>query len=311
MLLRLKIYLITIFSLLFMSLSAFPQNDSIQQVEKSLMLLLNESRSAKEDSLRLVLNDQFAHLLATALEMPAAITWPFDSLKIGKLASQDGKIRIFNWNIQQNNRNNLYSIIIQNISKDTVIQLKSISSIRGLDENVVYKNGDWPGGLFYRLIERQDGPKNLYTLLSWDGYRADASRKTMEALTFDGKGMPVFGAPVFKTKNGLNNRVVNEYYSQSAFTQHYDRQKITLSNVRRSQRKIDDEIVVIDRLVPMNQELEGQKWAYVPAGNIYDGYVFLKGFWTFVEDIEPRNPAVKKGEAPKKEVNYDLFPPKE
>ena len=306
-----KINLITLLLLLFFCNSAFTQNDSIQQIEKSLMLLLNESRSAKEDSLRLALNDQFALLLATTLEMPIAKAWPFDSLSIGKLASKDGKIRIFNWNIQQNDRLNRYSILIQLNTKDTVIHLKSMSPIRALDENSIYKNGDWPGGLFYRLIEREDGPENFYTLLAWDGYRTDASRKTIEALTFDHSGMPVFGAPVFKTKNGLRNRVVNEYYSQSAFTQHYDRQKVTLSNVRKSERKIDDEMIVLDRLVPLNPELEGQRWAYVSAGNMYDAYIFLNGFWTFVEDIEPRNSAVEKEKSPKKEVYFDLFPPKE
>lgn len=311
MLLKLKITLISICLLLYLSYTASSQNERIQQIEKSLMELLSESRSAKEDSLRLILNDQFAHLLATTLEMPIAESWPFDSLNIGKLATKDSKVRIFNWNIQQNNRNNLYSIIIQNKTKDTVIRLKTMASTKGLDENFIYRNGDWPGGLFYLLIEREDGPESLYTLLTWDGYRPDASRKTIEALSFDGNGMPVFGAPVFKTKNGIRNRVVNEYYSQSAFTQHYDRQKITLSNVRRSQKKIDDEMIVLDRLVPLNPELEGQRWAYVPAGNIYDAYVFLNGFWTFVEDIEPRNPALEKEKAPKKEMYYDLFPPKD
>ncbi|MDY0103001.1 MAG: hypothetical protein RBS07_08670 [Lentimicrobium sp.] len=312
MLLKFKMMLSVLFSILFFSGTAFPQNDSIVQAESSLVAILKECRLAKNDSLRLALNDRFAEMLATTLDLPQSRLSPFDSLNIGKLTSTDGKIRIFNWNIQQNDRSNIYSIIIQNIAKDTIIRLKTIASRRVLDENTVYKNGDWPGGLFYLLIEREE-TEHIYTLLSWDGYRADASRKTIESLSFDSKGMPVFGAPVFKTKNGLQNRVVNEYYSQSAFTLHYDQQKIALSNVRRSQRKIDDKMIVLDRLIPMNPELEGQKWAYVPAGNIYDAYIFLNGFWTFVEGIEPRNPApaIEKGKAPKKEIYYDLFPPKD
>lgn len=310
--LKSKIFLLIPWILLF-SGNSMAQSDSIQGAEKSLMELLKETRSAKEDSIRIALNERFAGLLAETLVLPESHAWPFDSLKIGKLTSKAGNIRIFNWNIQQNNRSNLYSMVILNVTLDTVIRLQTMPSIRVLDENTIYRDGKWPGGLYYKMIERKDAPKNLYTLLSWDGYSPDANRKTIDALTFDSNGLPIFGAPIFKTKNGVRSRVVSGYYAKSSFTQHYDRQKVELSNVRRSQRKIDDEIIVLDRLIPLNESLLGQSWAYVPAGNIYDAYVFLNNFWTFVEDIAPRNPATEKEkETPKKkEVQYDLFPPRE
>ena len=302
-------------SLLFLSLLLFAgysmaQSDSIQGAEKRLMEMLKETHQAKEDSIRIVLNERFADMLAEALTLTASHAWPFDSLNLGKLSSKNGNIRIFNWNIQQNNRSNLYSMVILNVALDTVIRLQTMPSINVLDENTIYRNGNWPGGLYYKMIERGDGPKNIYTLLSWDGFSPQASRKTIDALTFDNEGMPVFGSPIFKTKNGLHSRVVSEYSARSSFTQHYDRQKIQLSNVRKSKRKIDDEMIVLDRLVPLNESLLEQSWAYVPAGDIYDAFVFLNKFWTFVEDIAPRNPATEKQKPAKKEVQYDLFPPR-
>lgn len=307
--LKSKIPLLVLFLLLFAGYS-MAQSDSIQGTEKKLMELLKETRAAKEDSTRIALNERFADMLAETLTLSVSRAWPFDSLKIGKLTSKTGNIRIFNWNIQQNDRSNLYSMVILNITKDTVIRLQTTPSARILDENTIYRGGKWPGGLYYKMIERKNGPKNLYTLLSWDGFSPDANRKTIDALTFDSDGMPVFGNPIFKTKNGLRSRAVSEYYGRASFTLHYDRQKIELANVRRSQRKIDDEIIVLDRLVPLNESLKGQSWAYVPAGNIYDAYVFLNNFWTFVEDISPRNPATEKEAPKKKEIQYDLFPPK-
>lgn len=305
-----KIFFFILWLLLFIGHPAMAQSDSIQGAEKMLMELLKETRSAKDDSTRIVLNERFADMLATTLNMPTSHAWPFDSLNLSKLTSKNGKIRIFNWNIQQNNRSNLYSMIILNIVQDTVIRLQTMPSIKLLDEKTIYLNGEWPGGLYYKIIEREGGPKGLLTLLSWDGFSPDANRKTIDALTFDSEGMPVFGLPIFKTKNGLRSRVVSEYYARSSFTLHYDRQKIELSNVRRSQRKINDEIIVLDHLVPLNESLQGQSWAYVPAGNIYDAYVFLNNYWTFVEDIAPRNPATEKEAPKKKEVQYDLFPPR-
>lgn len=286
------------------------QSDSIQGAEKRLMELLKETRSAKEDSARIALNERFGEMLAETLNMSASHAWPFDSLNMSKLTSKNGNIRIFNWNIQQNDKSNLYSMVILNIIVDTVIRLQTMPSIQVLDENTIYRNGKWPGGLYYKMIERGDTQKNLYTLLSWDGFSQRAGRKSIDALTFDNEGMPVFGSPIFKTKNGLRSRVVSEYSARASFTQHYDRQKIELSNVKRSKRKIDDEMIVLDRLVPLNESLLGQSWAYVPAGNVYDAYVFLNNFWTFVEDIAPRNPASEKETPRKKEVQYDLFPPR-
>ena len=308
MLLKTKISLL-IFCLSLFAGYSMAQSDSVQGAEKKLMELLKETRLSKEDSLRIALNERFADLLTQTLALPESHTWPFDSLNLSKLTSKNGNVRIFNWNIQQNDRSNLYSMVILNVALDTVIHLETMPSEKALDENTIYRNGKWPGGLYYKMIERRDGPKNLYTLLSWDGFSKDANRKTIDALTFDEDGMPVFGAPIFKTKNGLRSRAVSEYYARSSFTQHYDRQKIQLSNVKRSQRKIDDEMIVLDHLVPLNESLLGQSWAYVPAGNIYDAYIYLKDFWTFVEDIAPRNPTDKKETQKKKEVQYELFAP--
>ncbi len=308
MLLKTKISFLIICLMLFAG-SSIAQSDSIQGAEKRLMELLKETHAAKEDSVRIALNERFADLLTETLSLEASYEWPFDSLNMGKLTSKTGNIRIFNWNIQQNDRSNLYSMVILNITQDKVIRLETMPSIKALDENTIYRNGKWPGGLYYKMIERADGPKNLYTLLSWDGFSKDANRKNIDALTFDDNGMPVFGAPIFKTKNGLRSRVISEYYARSAFTQHYDRQKVELSNVRRSQRKIDDEMIVLDHLIPLNESLLGQSWAYVAAGNVYNAYIFLKNYWTFVEDIDPRNPATEKDTQKKKEVQYELFPP--
>ena len=306
----LKFSFISLFLITFSVCISKAQTTDIMAAEKSLLELLKETRLEKSDSVRISLNEAFVTLLAKTLSGQDSYVWPFDSLNIGKLNSADKKIRIFNWNIQQNDRTNLYSMVILNMELKKVIVMKTSPALQVLDENSVYKNGDWPGGLIYRLIERKDGPKDLYILLSWDGFSPQTSRKSIDALSFDKDGMPVFGAPVFKTKEGLRNRVVSAYAASSAFTQSYDRQKVSLSNVRKSQRKIDDEIIVLDRLVPMSAELEGQRWAYVPAGNIYDGYVYFNNYWTFVEDIAPRNPAEPGKKPAKKPVSYELFPEK-
>ena len=275
-----------------------------------LRTLIDSARKEKSDSLRLEINNVFFAELTAALKEKPASDKMFDSLNTGKITSSDAKITFFNWNLQQNNGINIYFLIIKNNITNQVIPMKSLPALQEISEETIFRDGNWPGGLYYRIIYRTDLAGSFYTLLSWDGFSRTTSRKTIDALSFDQNGFPVFGASVFRTKDGLKNRVVSEYSSQASFTQSYDRQKVTLSNVRKSQRKVTDEIIVLDRLVPMNESLTGQRWAYVPAGNAYDGFIVFNNLWSFVEDIAPRNPAPSgKEKKSSKPVSYDLFPP--
>ena len=45
----------------------------------------------------------------------------------------------------------------------------------------------------------------------------------------------------------------------------------------------------MDRLVPMDPSMEGFRKYYVPAGDIYDGFVFRNGYWVLVEDVDVAN----------------------
>ncbi|MEA5111533.1 hypothetical protein SDC9_21824 [bioreactor metagenome] len=275
-----------------------------------LKALIDSARKEKSDSLRLVINNVFFNELTAYLKESPASNKMFDSLNIGVITSTEAKVTLFNWNLQQNNGTNIYFLIIRNNATNQVIPMKPMHALQELSEETIFRDANWPGGLYYRIIFRTDLSGSCYTLLGWDGFSRTTSRKTIDALSFDSNGSPVFGAPVFRTRDGIRNRVVSEYASQASFTQSYDRQKVTLSNVRKSQRKITDEIIVLDRLVPMNESLTGQRWAYVPAGNVYDGFIVFNKLWSFVEDIAPRNPAPSgKEKKSRKPVSYDLFPP--
>ncbi len=285
------------------------QPSAAAKKESELRSLLEKSRTAKDDSLRLALNKQFFEELLMMLQTGNTFAHPFDSLNIGKIEAPDKSFRMFNWNIQQNNGKNIYYLIIKHSQSGHVTALNPVEAREVLSDTEIFRNGEWPGGLYYKIIQRKEAGLRGYTLLSWDGFSRRTSRKSIDFLEFDSEGMPVFGSPKFKTKEGIKNRVISEYSSEATFTQSYDRQKITLYNVRKSQRKVDDEVIVLDRLVPLNESLEGQRWAYVPAGNIYDAYVVFRNQWTFVEDISPRNPAVPgKPSSSRKKPEQGLIP---
>lgn len=53
--------------------------------------------------------------------------------------------------------------------------------------------------------------------------------------------------------------------------------------------KKKEEMIIFDRLVPMDTILEGQYQFYVPEGNIVDALRFSGGKWRYTDDIDARN----------------------
>lgn len=287
---------------------------SAQQVVKvadnpDILQLLDSTRKVKSDSARMLLNQAFFHKLVNFVTVHSEDEINFDSINMGNVVSADGIIRILSWNVQQNNGDNYYGGLIFHKTLKKVIPLKIKKSDLAIPDDKIFKDGDWPAGIYYRIIQRKINAVINYTVLSWDGFSRKTARKSIEVISFDNNGNVVFGAPVFKTKDGLKNRIVNEYSANASFSLNYNRQKVTLSGVRRSQRKIDDEMIVMDRLIPLNEELKDQRWAYVPAGNTYDAYLFLDGFWVLTEDIIARNePSPKTETTKRKNMELDLLP---
>lgn len=285
---------------------AYPQSH-FQHLSK----LLDSTRRERNDSIRIFLNKQFHDNLKDVISSPSFVSDSIRNLRIGQLHSPDGIIIFYNWNIQQNDGTNIYNALAYLPQHKKLIELPEKSSEAKIDVDSVYAPNDWPGALYYKLIEPRTKTDKFYTLLAWDRFSRQTARKTIEAVTLVGDSALVFGKNVFKTKEGRASRVLIEYASTASLTLNYSKQNLRLTGVRRSQSKVNDSIIVVDRLAPLNEELKNIRWAYVPVGNIYDGYVFFKGYWTFVEGINARNPSVKKEDRKReKKPDMDLLPKK-
>ena len=75
----------------------------------------------------------------------------------------------------------------------------------------------------------------------------------------------------------------------------YEKQSIVTSknwNARKREFEYTREkayLIVCDRLVPADPQLEGQYEYYIPSGEVMDGFRFLDGCWQFMEDVDVRN----------------------
>ncbi len=277
-----------------------------------LIKLLDSTRKERNDSIRLMLNSSFKKDLTNFMSKPAFMPDSVRNLRIGQTSSSDGNLIFYNWNIQQNDGKNHYSAIIYFPVTRKVISLPVKTSESKLSADSIFQSNDWPGALYYKIISPKSKTDNYYIMLGWDRFSRQTSRKTIEALTILNDSVIVFGKEVFKNKEGRTKRIIIEYASSANLALNYSKQKLTLTGVRKSQSKVNDSIIVVDRLAPLDPGLEGQRWAYVPVGNIYDGYIYFKGYWTFVEGLNARNPSIRKENQKKSnKPEMKLLPPKQ
>ena len=259
-------------------------------IQDSLSKLSIKIWKQKTDSDRLQANNIFLRKFQSALESISSVEIVLDSINgITRVASDDGKIRLFTWNVPLNDGTNKYFGFIQvKLDSSFIVPLQSIANDpTDFDKDQITPQL-WYGAIYYKLIEAELNGQKIYTLLGWDGYTSNSNRKFIDILYLDKTGNIVFGMPVFKTDKGIKTRVILEYAEKANLLLRYDYQAISVEK-RKKIKKENAWIIVMDRMVPMDPTMEGIRKYYVPTGDTYDGYIFRNGYWTLVENIEVAN----------------------
>ena len=285
------VILSAVLALLFLTNSVCSQSvNNTHRIQDSLSKLSSIIWKQKTDSSRLQANYIFIEKFRSVLESASYADIAFDSINgITRIASADGKFRVFTWNVPISDGTNKYFGFIQ-ITGDSpaLIPLQSTGIEPSGFDSEQFTSSMWYGAIYYKLIEVEIGGQKAYTLLGWDGYTANSNRKFIDIVTYDKKGTITFGLPVFKTEKGIKTRVVLEYAEKANMLLRYDYQAILVEK-RKKIKKENTWLIVMDRMVPMDPSMEGFRKYYVPTGDTYDGYIFRDGYWTLVENIEVAN----------------------
>ena len=271
------------------------QVDNIPGIQDSLSKLSSLIWKQKTDSGSLKANEVFFRKLQSVLKSGSSLNIPFDSIRgITRVASDDGKMRVFTWNVPQSDGTNKYFGFVQFIKDSVVlIPLRSVESDPADFETRQISSKMWYGAIYYKLIEVKIGSVKAYSLLGWDGYTANSNRKLIDIMYVDNTENIVFGMPIFKTDRGIKSRIVKEYAEKATMLLRYDYQSILVKKGKRI-KKENAWLIVLDRLIPMDPSMKGTPKYYVSSGEIYDGYIFRDGFWALVEDIEVSNKVMLK-----------------
>jgi len=272
----------------------------IKQSEDTLLSILTIINQTRDDSLRGKLNASFYNILHEALMLPGVDHYPFHSLKtLVKISSPDDKFTIYHWNLPGNQGKHAYFGFIKMLNREpaVVYPLKDMADSILLPETAYLDQYHWFGALYYKIIpclSSQGQP--FYTLLGWSGKDGLVTRKIIEVLTFDEQGVPGFGLPVFPDYgDGKTTRVIYRFSASTSISLKYEDQTIEYDK-KWNPRKRNFEyktkmakMIVCDRIVPLDPNLEGQYQFYVAAGDVFDGFEFKNGNWIFLQGIDSRN----------------------
>jgi hypothetical protein len=124
--------------------------------------------------------------------------------------------------------------------------------------------------------------------------------RLIDILTISPSGGILFGKMVFcDYDENRPVRIIFHYNANVTMSLRYEEQGMVTSkkwNSRRKEFTYTTEnawLIVCDRLVPSNPEMEGQFEYYLPAGDVMDGFLFKEGCWKFIKEIDARNPDEK------------------
>jgi hypothetical protein len=152
----------------------------------------------------------------------------------------------------------------------------------GINRNVLdtkkrYKAENWPGAVYYEIIAQEQGKKLVFTLLGWDGADGIRSRKVVETLSV-AQGKLRFGVPIIDMGHGSEKRLIMEYADAVTAMLRW---------------REDLRMIVMDHLSAPEPQMEGNTSFYGPDMT-YDALVWQKNHWVLKEDVEIRDPDMKK-----------------
>jgi hypothetical protein len=234
--------------LLLMPLKYFSQ-EIVQVQEKSLdasyiamQEICKKLYSSKTDEEKRILNQELLVEVENAINQPNSFDFPFDSIKkdIHILDSDDGKFRIFNWDLPKEDGTFEYYGFIQSKhtatiqkKKTTVIQIYPLidrsNEIRNPD-NHIGDNKKWFGMWYYKIITKKTKSKTYYTLLGWDGNDNYSQKKIIdECICINGTFTNIMEPSFIASYIGVYNKydkIIVEIKAQKAIEESHYKQVI-------------------------------------------------------------------------------------
>ena len=242
------------------------------RLEKKLNAL-RASRNAAEIK---TLNKAFKEELEATFQIDGFFDYPFTRLTtLGSIKSPDNQIRLFNWNIENEDQTHTYFCYVAHFhnKKLMVTELTDNSFMLPPRPEETLEHNNWYGALYYQIVPVKKKNKQLYTLIGWDGNTSFSDMKVLDILCFAGS-KPKIGYPAFKDNEGIHRRVFFEFKKNSVMTLRFEPSR---------------NMIIYDHLSPESPSLVGVYAYYVPDMS-YDAFEWDGSFWQHKADVVAVNP---------------------
>ena len=264
--------------ILLISQNIFAQKVSIKvlnEYEDTLSSIAHTMMFNKNEKIREEANNGFTTELLEILQYPNSYNYPFDSLKtISILQPEDKKFKLFNWILRKDDgRIEYYGYIVlpsKDNKKNKIIKLNNVSN--SINENQIFKNDNWYGALYYKIICPKKKKNKYYTILGWDGNYEEKTQKIIDIIEINDKEA-FFGKDIFIKNENKTFRVLIDYNKNTSVSVNYDN---------------DKKRIVFDNLVPLKESYKEYNAYFVPDGS-FNCFQYKNGKWIFYEDVDVRN----------------------
>jgi hypothetical protein len=219
----------------------------------------------------------FTRTLVRALKIQYSFQYSFDSITtVSKIYSPDSLFRIFTWQVTIDENTQRRHGAIQMKTADGSLKLfplidRSIIIKNQLD--TVTNNEWWIGAIYYKIVKKLYNNKPYYTLLGYDENTMRSTKKWIEVLHFDDKGLPQFGGQFFSFKQDSI-----KLPTQSRFSIEFKK-----DGNGRIMYDTDLDMLIYDHLISETNE-ETKKYTYIPDGD-YEGFKWVNGQWLHINKV--------------------------
>lgn len=263
--------------------------DSLEMLSDSLIY-------APTDARKVLSNLNYKRILSEVLSDSLSIFYDFSRIKnLSVITAPENEFRIYTWTLLLGKDDYDYYGFTQfqrKIKKgwfgppkieNVVFELKNKSLSIGNDELVKLYRDNWLGCIYYNLVPSPKKKDKKFLLLGWDGYAYSSTKKIIETIEFDNKGVPTFGHQIIRFDITHGTKADPRFKSKSRIIFEYNGNVTMHCNYN-----LNLSMVVFDHLAPSNPALASVKRVYAPDFT-YDGLLYEKRSWIYKKDIDVRN----------------------
>jgi len=266
--------------------------------EDSLVRMRQNVMTAKNETERMLWNEDFMNLLEYVLQEPNSFKFMWNSVKnFSVLTSPDHLFKVFTWYVEKDNYTvenyGFLQIYNENRRKYVIYPLYDQRNTMDYPDEMVTDCNRWYGAVYYNLIPVQTKNKTYYTLLGWNGNNLFTNQKVIEILHFKKDATPVFGAKIFKNyPKKTATRIIFEYHKNSTLSLKYENQSYPVNTGKRDVKTkriiyetVSNYMIIFDQLIPMDNSMDYISAFAIPESSLNQGFIIQDGKWFFLSSV--------------------------